>query len=181
MDTKTTWADVEKLAFWILKRRFRMHNAYEWIGEAYIAYDTALQTYDPTKGKFSVHYTWVLIGRITNLINYSDLVHIPLMKRDTHTHSYVGYDDPICDDSNMTIAETIAANPEDEDEDMVLYRTVLDLLADMRAIATPIQQKYWDILRDCIINDMPYPLEYRQQISRLNVRLKEKVKKVLES
>lgn len=105
------WNSISKLAYKILFETYKDYN-YELLSDAYIAWDKAVKSYDPSKGAFTTHYAMTLRGHISDMYKYSGLVHIPVNKKKTELYSTTSLDTPI-NESGDTLGDILISETDD--------------------------------------------------------------------
>jgi len=175
------WNEVQAYARHILYTKYKDYND-ELLGESFIAYTKALETFDPLKASFLTHFKYTLLGHLSDYHKYNDnLIHIPRNKLADVEHKYIGFDSPIGDTSNaMTFGDTIAYAPQSTDDDLVAW--ILDQLTSMYPHASKPVQSAIKALKHNVISGEPIPRKLRTQVCNLRIELRNRyVKYVMEN
>lgn len=157
------WKDIELLTYKILYEEYKDYDK-SLLGEAYIAFDRARSSYDETKSAFTTYYAIKLRSHLQYYLRYnSDLIHVPLLKRDT--------DKVICNsihtkinDSESTIEDMIASNAQTDCE--LSYKQTRDYL--LNQLKTDKEKE----CADYILNEKTPPRDMRGAIHSPKVKMR---------
>lgn len=173
------WNEVEMLAHWVLKKRFKLVNTDDLIGEAYICYTKCIEKYRPEYNNFSTYYRTCLEGHIKDYLKYnSRLVHVPVNKARSGEETYsVGIDEPIGASKDggeaITLLDVLASDDEAEDAEDKEMAKWLSHLDDIYESLKPSEQKVVPYFKRFIMDGTAVPRAYSTAGSKIRTKLLE--------
>lgn len=153
------WREVEKLAHWCLKKKFKLVNSDELIGEAYISFEKCKRTYRPELCNFATHFRTNLEWHIMDYLKYnSRLVHLPVNKvAQGETSTAVPIDEPIGaskDDGHATtLLDVLEGSTEAENAEEMEQAMWLSLVDDIYHTLTPSEKKCVPYIKRSILGE----------------------------
>lgn len=170
----TNWSDVEKLAYWVINKKFSGAIP-ELIGESYLCYLDCLPRYQPEYSNFATFYRTSLEGWLKDYLTYNEhLVRIPRMKQSTHLFPVSSLSEPVSDgDSTLTLQDMIEDENEAYDAEAKDTARWLSYIDDIYPKLTRAERNAVPYFKRYIIDGTEVPREYRTQIWKIRQHLLE--------
>ena len=168
----TEWTDVEKLAYWVINKKFGGAIP-ELLGESYLCYLDCLPRYQPEYNNFATFYRTSLEGWLKDYLTYnSHVVHVPRLKQDTHLFPVSSLSEPVSDgDSTLTLQDMIEDESEAYDAEDKETAKWLSYIDDIYPRLTKAEQKAVTYFKRYIVDGTEVPREYRTQIWSIRQKL----------
>ena len=168
----TEWNDVEKLAMWVIGKKFGGDIA-GLIGESYLCFLDCLPRYQPEYSNFATFYRTSLEGWLKDYLTYNaHVVHVPRLKQDSHLFPVSSLSEPVSDgDSTLTLQDMIKDESEAydaEDKETAMWLSYID---DIYPRLTKAEQKAVTYFKRYIVDGTEVPREYRTQIWSIRQKL----------
>lgn len=166
------WIDVEKLAMWLINKKFG-GDITGLIGESYLCYLDCLPRYQPEYSNFATFYRTSLEGWLKDYLTYNEhLVHIPKTKQATHLFPVSSLSEPVSDgDSTLTLQDMIEDDSEAYDAEAKETARWLSHIDDIYPRLTKTEQKAVHYFKRYIVEDTEVPRQYRTQIWSIRQKL----------
>lgn len=166
------WEEVQAYARHILYTKYKDYND-ELLGEAYLAFTKAHDTFDPLKASFLTHFKYTLLGHLKDYYKYSgNLIYIPVNRLEEVDYKYTSFDAPLRVDDDMTVADIIPAPVETSDDHLRTW--IIDEMASMYPKSSKGIQRAIVALREHMTDDKQPPRALRTEISNLKAKLRER-------
>ncbi|RTK94901.1 MAG: hypothetical protein EKK64_07565 [Neisseriaceae bacterium] len=167
------WNEYSKLAVWVLVKRLKIKNPDEYISECYLAFVEALKGYKPELSNFATYYRNYLEGYMKDYLTYNEsLIHIPRLKRESHSIAVSSLSQPLSDDGTGVCAQDLledsgeAYNAEEKEQAKWLSR-----IDDLYPRLTKAEQRVIPYFKAAITEDAEVPRQYRTHIWSIRQKL----------
>lgn len=173
------WKEVEGLARWVLRKRFKQTDPDELIGECYIAYEKCSRSYDPAYSNFSTYYRTYLEGHIKDYITANTSVvsvtkHYMKRGETTHIDSITS---PIAD-TETTLEDILSHHCEEEHAEEKEQAVWLSIVDDLYPNLSAGEKHIVPYMKKIIIEGDTYPSmvprQYRTQMWKLRQKMLER-------
>lgn len=168
------WNDVEKLAYWVINKKFGGAIP-ELLGESYLCYLDCLPRYKPEYNNFATFYRTSLEGWLKDYLTYnSHIVHVPRVKQESHLHPVSSLSEPVSDDGGTTtlqdMIEDTGESYEAEERETARWLSYID---DIYPKITRAERNAVPYFKRYIVEGIEVPREYRTQVWKIRQLLLE--------
>lgn len=176
-----SWDEIKLLVYKVLMEEFKVYyrdldNGCELVSEAYIAYDKAVKSYDPTKSQFTTYCMIVVRGHLKDYLRYnsSSIIHVPVKKKDSTTiETFSIY---VQNEHGDEYISSIPAH--DSDDNSVSLEAFIHVIDSLEGELNGNHLEALKCLKTSIINDEDIKLTvHRQYLAQIRKMIKDKYEK----
>lgn len=174
-----SWDEIKLLVYKVLMEEFNVYyrdldNGCELLSEAYIGYDKAIKSYDPTKSQFTTYCMIVIRGHLKDYLKYNDMIHVPVKKKDsTIIETFSIY---VQNENGDEYISSIPAH--DSDDNSVSLNAFIHIIDTLEGKLNGKHLEALKCLKTSIINDEDIKLNvHRQYLSDIRKMIKDAYEK----
>src|SRR5574343_81366 len=163
------WNDVSSLAHWILRKKFKITDTNELIGEGFLCFNKCVPKFDPSRSNFASYFRTCFEGHMKDYFKYnSHLVAVPVNKAILGEETYaVGIDELIGTSKDggeaITLLDVLESDTEAYDSEAKETARWLSYIDDIYPRLTKTEQEAVPHFKKYVTDGVAIPREYRTQ------------------